>query len=356
MAKVDTELLKGFACPKCRLLVAARESQLGQKVKCPNCVAVLELPSSILEGDCISPYVSYQPQDESEHAELTTEYVDSWLEPVPDEVATEAATGLPWHTLVPAGLIGIALLAAVLLQLKGTSTRDAEPNLLSLEAGKETSKVKIDTIYEIEVLELLKKIYKVTSVEELMPFVIPTQGVEAKVTSYYTENRLSFREPDAVLSVDSVFGNAKNFAKVKVNNFVGDDVLYYVSRDSKGKLQLDWEAYVQWCEPSWDKIGNAEDTEVIVTRATRDFSSYYNHGYEASEWQACELTHKTQSKVYTGYVKRGSEAYAKLFPRIGYQSGEHVTLQVRRVNSELSTRQLVIEKVLSDHWITDFTE
>ncbi|MFD2277401.1 hypothetical protein ACFSQZ_13050 [Rubritalea spongiae] len=282
---------------------------------------------------------------------------EEWEEDVPIEYLAEHSRGLPWHMLIPAGLVGVILfsvLVSLLFQTKeqpvsgGTSLVEASAPVVEEEVLSEMS----DEERQARVKTYLNELVQSSSIAELESIVRPVPDLREKLENYYESHELNFKEVESVnqlLPVTSMEG-VYLCSSVSEDGWHGLSVIF----QRGNQFLLDWESFVAYCDVDWDKIKEVFPKEPITVRAVRSRSEYYNHGFDSETYQSFELMRNDSDTRFYAYVRRGSVAYSRLLPVGVSEIGIEMTLRVRYPEDAVGKNQLLIEEVVSDSWVVDY--
>lgn len=190
----------------------------------------------------------------------------------------------------------------------------------------------------------------------------------AKVSDYFKTGSAT---PEAVVgflknlvTVDGETGRYEWLASMDANglsiegvvvNFKGGDKprnrFAFLTPDSAGKWQVDFDAFARTVSPSWDAL-LAEGAEVAAVRVFAARDSYYNGPFaDDRQWQCYGIASPDTDEIMQAYCKVGSpqaEAMKSIFSK--EVKMVRVTLQIRRVEGA-QPRQFEISKVLAEDWV-----
>lgn len=353
MATVDTARLKGFLCPKCRLLISAKDEQIGAEVACPSCCHLLYIPPLQEVARQVLPR-AIPATSQSIVPEYSGTFSDDWREPVPKAFQQVYASSLPWYMVIPASVIGLVLVSFMLVELGNTKPRPLEIIATGSRQSEEMASSELPSeVSNQEVEAFCKKLAATKTVEELAPLVLPIEEIELKLSRYYADREVRFPEFERVklnmLARQRMVAILETIEEVSANRYV-------LFRRRSGELLLDWESYVQYCSIPWKSMAQQRPTALQTVRVLSRKIEYYNHEYQSDQWQSFEISRRDCETVYIGYARKKGVANVQLSPIGDSSYAKEVTLAVRYPQDAQSANQMIIEKVLATNWIANFTE
>lgn len=357
MATLDADRRQGFLCPECRLLVSAPTEHLGATLSCPCCHTKLKIPR--LEDSVLQLGASARStQGVSFRADSAKKNNASWHENVPLEYQAEHSSGLPWHMLVPAALLGIILFAGMVHLLFQTEERPVTTleiigtQVLSTEAGSATDRSDSNIEEIAKVKDYLNALSGCATVDELEPLLRPVDRLHEKLSSFYSVNTLSFKK---IRSVEDLFpvpdvdgGYLCSFTYVDGNARRG------VLIENKGQIQLDWESFVGYSDVPWDQLKSILPREPVTVRVIRSVAEYYNHGFNSETYQCFELTRNDSNTRFYAYARRDGVVLNQLLPLGVSPIGSEMTIKVCYPEDVVDDNLLIINSVESGSWIVDY--
>lgn len=348
VANARTAMLKGFVCPKCRLLFSVESGMIGEKVTCKSCAVILQIPSPDDGVMALQPNTRTE-LGESIPGQSSDRFRDNWLEAIPEELSAEYAGKLPWHMIVPAGVVGLCCVVYLFMLFSSTESRPAELNEERfVPAAKVEGKVEIN---KQEALLFYEKLAAVKDVTELHKMVIPWDNMEADMRRHYSESSLTFPAVEEIAGITPVEGHL-NYKLVAGRVADGSIVNVILSKNSSGELLLDWKLHVGYCSAPWGDLAIHSVNKAQTVRAFSRKVEYYNYGFSSDEWQSYELTHPKFTESYIGYARRGSLQAMQLSPLGGGDGKRVYTLNVY-IPSDVGASQLfIIKDVLKKNWLT----
>mgnify|MGYP006999716002 CR=1 FL=1 len=350
MANAQTAMLKGFVCPKCRLLFSVKSELIGEKVTCQSCSVILQIPRKEDKISVLQPGLKADLGADLPDLKFDG-YRDNWIEAIPEEFSAEYAGKLPWHMLLPAGMIGVFLIASLFVVFSTTEKRPVEVNHERLVPVVDSFEGKNDVSNE-EALVFLNKLAEAKDVGELSRLVVPWSSMEKDLRSYYSQRGVDLPDIQEVISIEPVSDHA-NYFFVEAKGVDGSSIVVVLLRGSTGALVLDWKTLEIYCSIPWGDLSSKLANETQTIRAMSLKVEYYNYGFSSDEWQSFELTRTGSDVSYIGYVRRGSKLERQLLPIGSSSIAQLFTLNVRLPEGAESTNQLVIEEVLQNNWLTE---
>ena len=272
-------------------------------------------------------------------------------------VTSSRRNPIPWGWFA---LIGLAITGAVVWSLTRVREADVQADQLrtitastlsnSQKADEEAGQV-IDRINAT-----LRDYFNATSVDALAPLVRHRERVTPLLRQYYA-NQPVFRSRLKTVQLfrPLTLNNSANFWMITVNLANGQSHNLIVEILDSGEARIDWETLVCYQPLPWDDFatqrptGTSLDFRVYVER-----DNFYSHEFANSEnWTCYRLTAADSTETLFGYAPAGSELALTLNHQIDTNDTHKATLILRLAIPELlnSRRGVVIEKLLSNHWL-----
>lgn len=350
VAMAERNAIKGFICPRCRLLVSASTEMLGEEAVCPGCRSSIRIPSidqSISSEEPITQAVKLYGSEQDT-------FCQNWRDDLPKEVLAARTRYLPWAMLLPAFAVGTGLLVSLIVLLFFTNVRPVELNqssraVASVEnRGQTTIAVVAPTTAEVK--ELLTQLSQAKTLGETAQWLRNVPDLQKKLANYYKNKEVSVSGPLDVFEVTE-FPDKTGFYLFRA--LFNDRVTRTgtVSKNSSGSWVIDWESYVGYCDVAWDDLPNIQPKTPSLVRAIRVKNEYYNQGFNSNEWQSFKLSYPNSEKILIGYVRRNDSLIHQLLP-IGNRFGEmEVTLKIHYPKNVSDPRLVIIDDVIAGDWI-----
>lgn len=340
---------KGYLCPECRLLLSAVPRMAGKRTVCPGCGTALLVPRGV---DMVTPLgvelatKTQTARKNREGFDVHSKPKDQWQIELPKEILAVKASVMPWFTLIPAAVLGVVLVIAVILMMMGTTPRPAE----RVDGLAEAKSVNYQGFSEADVESFLEQIAEASSIDLLLPHLRKVENLERDVRAYYQSRPWKPFVYDKVINFgEMASGIALNFSARSVDGDLRDGVLF-IEGDS---LLLDWHAFVGYSEKSAKQIIAEKPTAPTLVRVFRSRGEYYNLGFDSDQWQAFELRFADSEETLIGYAPRDGALHVQLLP-IGEQEGtKAVTLKIRYSEDVKRDNLVIIDSMLSDTWVLD---
>lgn len=373
-----------FVCPDCRVVFRIAKDHDGEGIVCPSCRRMLRIPR---EGEQIESLLT-QVQDFDESEESDSGKGNKKTRSKRKKKAKEAktpdwdASSGHWKTSRSTkkkskstfgafSALFVIIAASIFLILNPGSlwsnqsvvdkssnndenTNSEEVGLLSF--GLEDEEVELPRALEVGETKLFTLAEKLAidflaaeSVEEILPLVRQSEGMEEKIRTFYRENALRKIEISKFnISGDATLKDDFFAVDVLTSDFETRQMAFFYSRD---ELKVDWESWVGWSEMSWDQLIEKRPSQPVVVRAILTWVDYYNFEYsDESEWRSFRLTPPEGEPLIYGYVPRNSTLDKRLRPS-ERNTGVAVTLRVRFLEQEKARNQVRIADQLADGWV-----
>lgn len=351
---VEGNAIKGFICPRCRLLVSASTEMLGVDVACPGCRSSIRIPSidpsMSSEGPIVQTIDFYIPPQNFSS--------ENWRDDLPIEVLAAQTRYLPWAMLLPAFAVGSGLLVSLIVLLFFTDLGPVEQvhpvEVARVENRVQTSKAVVAPT-AAEVKELLTQLSQAKTISEVTQWLRDVPDLQTKLANYYKSGEVSVSGPVNVFEVKG-FSNKTGFYPFRALLDDGVSRAGVVSQNSSENWVVDWESYVGYCDISWDELPKLQPKQPSLVRAIRERNEYYNQGFNSKEWQSFKLSYPKSEKTLIGYVRRNDYSINQLLP-IGNRFGAmKVTLKIHYPKNVSDPRLVIIDEVIAADWIVTKTK
>ena len=194
-----------------------------------------------------------------------------------------------------------------------------------------------------------KGIYAAKTIDEMLPYVCPVEGIKEKMASYYKGEALTqspFKKINFAQSIPESPGYLTFECQTQDYN-----IHYGVLKYTQDEILLDWESYVAYSEMTWDELAEKKPTKPVKLRVTAKLAYYYNDEFaNEKDWQSVALTNPNEDGSIYGYVKRGSATYQRLF-NFGLSDNRKVILEVYFPEGADTGNQVFIERVVEQGWL-----
>lgn len=369
---------RAFVCPDCRQVLRVARDHAGAGIVCVACDRLLRLPDPGESPSLLrDPVGGERPSGESrsfakaEGRAVGDEEVGRLKkrrrvaddeEEIFDETFADKAEASPW--MIQAGVASVALLGAIvvatLLWPKGEQEESTDlPSGLPAAAAEASDATGEET----------------GPTEELLPIKLVADVLEPRIRAFLEAPSLEEQaelvyRPERVLPwMREYHGDAYEPAGFRsvvwsaANRWQGDWAIVVVTDESYERRmialnraddwKISWEAMTGWSEVDWETIKRDRPRETLLCRAMVKRSDYYNFGFaDESEWLCFFLSSPDGERGLYGYVRRGSEAHAKLDFLEGQQTVPFV-LRIRYPDEAPADNQVLIEEVVARDWADD---
>jgi hypothetical protein len=117
-------------------------------------------------------------------------------------------------------------------------------------------------------------------------------------------------------------------------------------------VQIDWESWEGWCEMSWQEFMSTRPAEGKIFRVKLNDTNYYNFDFSnESKWISYTLLSRDEKHQIYGYIERNSALEPEL-AGIQKSSDRFLTLSLKFPPNSTSNNQVIIERIVSDGWVT----
>lgn len=371
----STAELGGYVCPTCRLVFTAHVSQLGEEVKCPGCQHLVKIPREGEEEQKLRPRKSkkYVQAGNSEGTSASFMRNDrrkpDWERGIHQESTAKKEPGqqsLPWVWILPAGIIGLLLFGFMLTMV--FNAKPVEPVVADVSAKPasdivapvEPAVAEKKTVEEYTIdkhgkllEESITKFLQANTIEELLPLVRHTPGVEDRMKNYYSHHEMEKRDLRTLANSASLLDHPDQILfEARLSDY---STKQGTAQLIDGKIYIDWDTFVVYSDMPWNKLSTDKPTKAVMIRAVSNPSSYYNFDFTDDKWAAFELSSPAEDMTFIGYVPKNSALHAKLSP-IGGNERLEVILKVKYPEEAISSNQIIIEDVVDTKWFIDTLE
>ena len=264
---------------------------------------------------------------------------------------------IPWGWFA---LIGLAITGALVWSLTCVQKADVQADelratttttLLDSEKADAQAGLVIDRIDSS-----IRNFFNATTVDALAPLVRHRERVTPLMRRYYANQPVfTSRLKTIQLFRPLTLNHSANFWMISVTLTNGQAHDLIVEVMDSGETRIDWETLVCFQPMPWDDFatqrptGTSLDFRVYVER-----DNFYSHEFANSDrWTCFRLTVPNSSETLFGYAPADSELALNLNRQIDANDKHKTILILRLTIPELlrSHRGVIIEKLLSNHWI-----
>lgn len=354
----------GYVCPDCRFVFRVPRDHDGRGLVCPGCLRLLAIPGA---GDVVPPL----RLGTRKAGGLSGAGGDEGVEPVvavPDagevvdrrsveRVEPGGGMGISW--LLIGGAVLFCSIVAVVVVVLRTGPRD-EVLLAGGEvavappvaaAGGQAAKgaERSDASILVEAESVVRDFLGARNVEDLLKVVRDPEVAAERMKREYPDGRV---DPPGVAEFNPGKSLVREDGYFTVTVRTRDFELRRVHLvDSGGRLRVDWESWVGWCEVAWPEFIATQPEEARVARVVVKKVDYYNFGFtDESRWRSYRLESRDGGSVVYGYVERDSEVDRRiqLSPE---QKQVQMVLRLRYPAGSTRGDQVLIDGVVADGWV-----
>lgn len=197
--------------------------------------------------------------------------------------------------------------------------------------------------------EFLTKLFAAKTVDEMLPYVHPSENIREKMIKFYGGESVSqspFKELNFANNI-SDYPGFLTFNSTSKDYSKKSGILRY----SEEKILLDWESYVAYSEMTWDELAEKRPTDPVKLRVTARRTQFYNDDFiDENKWQAVSLSSPNEDEPIYGYVLKGSATIQRLF-NFGLSDKRNYILEVHFPENAKAGNQVVIKRILEEGWI-----
>lgn len=372
MSDKSKHLIKraGFVCPACRIIFALPSDIGGNGASCPGCSQLLTVPTT---GDKVSALgsstVKYgeakvmrrEGEIIKQHRTLAPGEHHEWA----DSKTTHSDKGM--KIMIPFALLTLVLIGGLAYVLLSDKPDEASANVMAGNEDRENKQQNIestvtsedeDRIYiynpndkaqSDQLEEFLTGFFSAKFVDDLLPYVRPTENIKEKMINFYGGEQLD-QSPYKQLDVAVNTSQLPHFLSFKCQT-VDYNVHIGILKYTRDEILLDWESYVGYSDMSWDELREKKPTDLVRLRVTVQRAHYYNDDFsDEQKWQAVSLISPDEKEAIYGYVEKGSAEEQLLF-NFGSSNNRKMILDVHYPEDAKKNNQVFIKSVVASGWI-----
>ena len=256
--------------------------------------------------------------------------------------------------LVTGTILSIGLLAWLFAFLLDTEKQANAPTpATSKPAQTIDSAIDQDTAIINEAENLARKFLSAQSIEELRNLIRHPDVSIPRIMKLHPDGKIhmsglqTFNPSQEIRQFENILS-----AIVRTNDFEERAMIFIMTAEG---LRIDWESWEGWCEMSWEEFMATRPTEEKIFSVKLGKTNYYNFGFsDDSKWTSYRLLSRDETHRIYGYVERNTDLEATL---AGSQSSSDMflTLSLKFPPNPSSNNQVIIERIISDGWITTDT-
>lgn len=364
-----------YVCPACRLVFKYPDNDREQGVACPACRQVLQIPepnstqfASMPEKRDLEGGPEKKIRKRRKNAQRKGQI--SWEnEQTPKLVRKEK--GQRKYNPIPMVIVGatlsiglLAWLSAFLLDTKkqanapNTQTNAPaqiiEPPPTFIKPSKpdtEDPTIEQDSTIMNEAENLARKFLSAQSVEELRDLIRHPEAAMPRIMKLHPDGRVHMGGLQR-FNPSMQIRQFENFLSttVRTNDLEERAMIFVITPEG---MRIDWESWEGWCEMSWEEFMATRPTEGKVFRVKLNDTNYYNFGFsDESKWTSYTLLSRDEKHQIYGYIERNSAMEPRLAGAQKKSSDRFPTLSLKFPPNSTSNNQVIIERIVSDGWVT----
>ncbi|BCU78717.1 hypothetical protein [Luteolibacter sp. LG18] len=290
--------------------------------------------------------------------EALIEEIDPLAKPLEETWSdeTRARHPLPWGWFVLVGLlcagaVGWSIYNTKSNEEKATLVRDE--SLAILEKDQEenaAAEVRVNRI-----ISAVKAYLAADNVDKLVPLIRQPERVRPLMESWYSRHPLV---PGRFVQLETfqplTLAARASFWRIACKVDTGTTRQFLVEEMPDGKVAIDWETDVAYQPMDWDTYAKERPQGSFEFRARVEPGFLYSHEFsDSNHWLSFRLTTVRAEETLYGYVDRQSETAREIQLLIEKNANAPVALVLKLSTPPdlKSPRGVVIEKVLSPHWL-----
>lgn len=264
---------------------------------------------------------------------------------------------IPWGWFV---LIGLVLLGAVFWGLATMREGDEQIRVIRHETAEhfieeeEKDREAEETVNRLETS--IRSMFSARNPEEMAAWVRHPDRVLPLLREFYGNGPPNHGKVAAVGALQPVtLDRRADFwtARVILSSGRKQDMLIEVPED--GTPRIDWETMVCHQPMPWDEFARQRPRDrSFAFRVYAEPDTLYSHEFaNSSQWRCYRLTARGSEETLYGYVRTGGAQEEEIERMISEKGGQPVSVILRLLVPQglTSPRGVVIEKILSRHWV-----
>jgi hypothetical protein len=369
----NRRLWSAYVCPACRLVFKYPDNEREQGVACPACLQVLQIP------ELNSTEFAFMPDKRDlegvpekkirkRHKNPQRDGQNSWENEKKPKLVRK---GQRKHNHTPMLIAGFVLSICLLVWLSffilGTDKRENAPsaapntsvkviepapssasNLSKPDTEAPHLEENSPTINEAE--NLARKFLAAQTVEELRGLIRHPEVSIPRIMKLHPDGRINlgglrkFNPSEQIRQSGNLISTT-----VRTNELDERLIVFIITPEG---VQIDWESWEGWCEMSWQEFMSTRPAEGKIFRVKLNDTNYYNFDFSnESKWISYTLLSRDEQHQIYGYIERNSALEPEL-AGIQKSSDRFLTLSLKFPPNSTSNNQVIIERIVSDGWVT----
>jgi hypothetical protein len=369
----NRRLWSAYVCPACRLVFKYPDNDREQGVACPACLQVLQIPEPNSTEFAFMPDkrdLGSVPEKKIRKRHKNPQRQDqiSWENvKIPKLVRKGRRKHNHMPMLIASIVSSIGLLAWLLFFVLGTDKHENEPSTTpntSVEviepappSDSKLNKPDTGTPYleensptTNEAENLARKFLSAQTVEELRGLIRHPEVSIPRIMKLHPDGRINlgglqkFNPSQEIRQSGNLIST-----NVRTNEFDERVIVFVITPEG---MRIDWESWEGWCEMSWEEFMSTRPAEGKIFRVKLNDTNYYNFDFlNESKWKSYTLLSRDEKQQIFGYIERNSALEPEL---AGTQksSDRFLTLSLKFPPNSTSNNQVIIERIVSDGWVT----
>jgi hypothetical protein len=363
----------GFVCPDCRFVFRVPRDHDGHGVVCPSCRRMLRVPAA---GDRPPPLVVPSASPPAEEQKLAAMPIEGKRRKKKSRQGenhawdVEAGRGkrrrgsddkrqMFWMLVGGSTLFALIVAVVLMAMLGGDAPKEpavvapdvAAPAAALDPSTPETASWMGDTAFVAVAKPLAEKFLDAKTVAEILPLLRNPEVAGGRLEKWYPDGILP--APGlAVFNVNEELVRHGNSVTVIVRTRDFDEKPLAFIKTPEG-IRIDWESWAGWSEMPWDEFMASKPTEPKLFRASISPIEYYNAAFSDDlKWESHRLVSPDGMFSLYGYAERDSplNSQLRLSPDV---SRMPFTLMLKFPKSDARGDQVLIERIVSEGWVTD---
>jgi len=263
---------------------------------------------------------------------------------------------LPWGWFV---LFGLLCGGAVVWSLVNLSSNSAKPETARDESvarleedarENAAAEVRVDHI-----THAARDFVAASSIKQMLPLVRQQERVGPLMTEWYAKHPLKSGRFQSLETFRPItLGDRASFWQIGCYLTDGTKREMIMEELPDGRIAVDWETSVVYQPMDWNDYTRTRPAGSFDFRVMLEPDSFYSHEFaNTGRWSSFRLTTLNGDSALSGYALRNSEITRYIENLVSRNRGKPVALILRlSIPPDLkSPRGVVIEKVLSEHWV-----
>lgn len=366
-----------YVCPACRLVFKHPDEHREQGVACPACKQVLQIPESNSAQSVYIPEKRNEPKREKKVRKRRRSNQGkgqiSWEEEKSPKLVRKGKrkrNSLPLlvaSIIIPIGLLAWLYAFTLRTEKQAQQTQQANATAapsITTEINQATQppaekdkpeKSEEDFMSENsavinEAEKLAEKFLAAKSVEEIRGLIRHPDITIPRIMKLYPDGKLNMGGLQTFNTMKQIRKSGNLISTiVRTNEFDERAMVFVITPEG---TRIDWESWEGWCEMSWEEFMTTRPTKGTIFRVKLNHTNYYNIDFsDETKWKSYTLLSRDEKHRIYGYVEQNA-GFPYNFGNEQESADQFLTLSLKFPANPKSNNQVIIERVVSNGWVT----